>query len=183
MRLQVKDSLQFSVGDRNLRRSGISVWQAGSWLGAGALGALAMYFVDPQQGRGRRATSRDRMAAVFRARFRGLRRLSRATAAKACGLAQHVQHMEPEHWSVPNDATLAQRVKSELFRDPEIPKGHINVNAEAGIVVLRGEVDEPAEIRSIEQAVSRMPGVRGVHNLLHLPGMPAPDRGSVLPAP
>ncbi len=84
---------------------------------------------------------------------------------------------------MPNDAALAHRVESELFRDPDTPKGRININAEAGIVVLRGELDQPEQIRAIDAAVSRMAGVRGVHNLLHLPGTPVPDRGSVLPAP
>ena len=175
--------MQFSIGDWTLRRRGISVWQVGSWFWAGVLGALAMYFADPEQGRRRRAMTRDRMAAMFRAGFRALRRGARRTAAETYAMTEQMQHLKPEDWSVPNDVTLAERVQSELFRDPAIPKGQINVNAEAGIVVLRGEVERPEQIRSIEQAVNEMPGVRGVHNLLHLPGTPVPDRGSVLPAP
>lgn len=175
--------MEFSIGDWIVKRRGISIWDAASWFGASALGATTMYLVDPEQGRRRRAMVRDRVAAGFRAGFRGLGRRARATAADTYGVAQQIQHVKPEEWSVPNDATLAQRVESELFRDAEIPKGQINVNAEAGIVVLRGELERPEQIRSIEQAVSSMPGVRGVHNLLHLPGTPVPDRGSVLPAP
>lgn len=33
-----------------------------------------------------------------------------------------------------DDATLAQKVMSELFRDPHVPKGAINVNPENGVV-------------------------------------------------
>jgi hypothetical protein len=158
------------------------VW-APSWLAAGALGALLTYLLDPDHGRRRRSLARDRLGGSLRRAFRGFRRTARGAAADTYALAQQAQHLQPEHWSVPDDATLAQRVQTELFRDPEIPKGRITINAEAGIIVLRGELDRPEQIRAIEQAVSRMPGVRGVHNLLHLPGTPVPDRGSVLPAP
>lgn len=178
-RHMTKDVMKASMSRQVLWRRDMSRWQRMSWFGAGAVGAAAMYFADPEQGRQRRAMTRDRVAAMGRAGFRTVR----GVAARIYGITQQVQHLEPEHWSVPNDATLAQRVESELFRDSHIPKGRINVNAEAGIIVLRGEVDHPEQIRSIEETVSDMPGVRAVHNLLHLPRTPVPNRGSVLPAP
>ena len=150
----------------------------------GALaGAIIMYFCDPAQGKLRRNMASDMLAARARRLLRLIARTGRTAAADAYGASQKVAHMQPEHWSVPNDATLARRVETELLRDRNIPKGRININAEAGIVVLRGEIDHPKQIREIEDAVGRMPGVRGVHNLLHLPGTPVPDRGSVVPAP
>jgi hypothetical protein len=45
-----------------------------------------------------------------------------------------------------NDSVLAQKVTSELFRDQDIPKGQINIDAVDGVVYP---------------------------NLLHLPGTPA----------
>ena len=173
--------MDFTIG--RARDRGLPQWLAPSWCAAGVFGAVAMYFVDPDQGRRRRAIARDRLAAAFRAAFRNLGRRARGVAAETYGIAQQARHLEPEHWSVPNDTTLARRVESELFRDANVPKGRININAEAGIVVLRGELDRPEQIRSVEDTVSRMAGVRGVHNLLHLPGTPVMDRGPVLPAP
>jgi hypothetical protein len=158
-------------------------WLPAQWLAAAATGAAFTYFLDPEQGAARRATARDRFAALMRRGARGAQDTARGAAAEAYGLAQQARHIQPEHWSVPNDATLTQRVESELFRDPRMPKGRISINAEAGIVVLRGELDRPEQIRAVEEAVERIAGVRGVHNLLHLAGTPAPDRGSVLPAP
>ena len=176
--------MDFTIVGRRASDRGLRRWLlASSWFAAGAMGALAMYFVDPDEGRRRRGVTRDRAAASVRVTLRALGRGARGLAAETYGLAQQAKHLQPEHWSVPNDATLAQRVETELFRDPEIPKGRININAEAGIIVLRGELDRPEQIRLVEQAVSRIAGVRGVHNLLHLPGTPAPDRGSVVPAP
>src|ERR1051326_5180517 len=119
------------------------------WLAAGALGALSMYFADPVSGGYRRGMLRDRLSATVRGAWRTLGRTGRGVAADAYGMGQHVQHLKPEDWSVPNDAALTQRVETELFRDTRVPKGRISVNAEAGIVVLRGELDSPEEIRSI----------------------------------
>jgi hypothetical protein len=41
-------------------------------------------------------------------------------------------------------------------------------------VVLRGAVGRPDEIDEIEMRVRAVTGVRGVRNLLHLEGTPAP---------
>jgi osmotically-inducible protein OsmY len=79
------------------------------------------------------------------------------------------RHREP-----PDDVTLAQKVKSELFGRAHVPKGHIDVNAEDGVVFLRGVVEREAEIARIGAAARAIDGVRDVENLLHVPGTPAP---------
>jgi hypothetical protein len=167
---------------RQRPRRELRAWLAG-WLAAGAAGALGMYFLDPDRGRGRRSLARDRLGESVRRGFHALGRTGRGAAAGSHALVQQARHRHPEEWSVPNDATLAQRVRSELFRDPDLPTERITINAEAGIIVLRGEIERPDQIRAVEDAVSGMAGVRGVRNLLHLPGTPAPERGSVLPSP
>jgi osmotically-inducible protein OsmY len=73
-----------------------------------------------------------------------------------------------------DDATLAQKVMTELFRDPHVPKGAINVNAENGVVLLRGEIEEPAMIVEIVSRTRRIRGVADVENLMHLPGDSVP---------
>ena len=75
-----------------------------------------------------------------------------------------------------DDETLCQRVESQLFRDRHIPKGNLNINCEHGMVILRGELDTPMEIARLEERVRRIPGVRGVQNLLHPHGTPAPNK-------
>jgi osmotically-inducible protein OsmY len=72
-----------------------------------------------------------------------------------------------------DDLTLTDRVMSEVFGDEDIPKGSIDVNAEHGVIVLRGEVPTPQMIESVESRVRRVSGVRDVRNLLHLPKTPA----------
>jgi osmotically-inducible protein OsmY len=78
-----------------------------------------------------------------------------------------------------DDATLARKVGSEVLRTA--PEG-ITVNAEDGIVVLRGEVSAPERMSELARAVLRVPGVTGVENLLHLPGEPAPNKAPALEA-
>jgi osmotically-inducible protein OsmY len=143
-------------------------------LALGALvGAALAYLFDPQSGRRRRAMLRDRSFAFARQSGRKTAQAGRAAAAEAYGVSQKVQHLkeEPKEY---DDATLAQKVQSEIFRDADMPKGQVNVNAEGGIVVLRGEVERPELIEELVKKTRKVQGVRDVQNLMHLPGTPAP---------
>ena len=63
---------------------------------------------------------------------------------------------------------------SELFRDGSLPKGALNVNAENGVVYLRGEVERPELIVEVVERARRIGGVVDVEDLLHLPARPRP---------
>jgi osmotically-inducible protein OsmY len=145
-------------------------------LGLVGLGAALTYFFDPEQGRRRRAMTRDRSVAFFRRRMRKTERLGRSASAQAEGLVQKAKHLEEEPKPQPDDVTLTRKVETEIFRDADIPKGQINVNAENGKVYLRGEVGQPELIKDLEQRARRVQGVQEVENLLHLPGTEAPAR-------
>ena len=144
---------------------------------AAALGAVVTYFFDPDRGRTRRIRAKDRSVATFRRIGRRTQRLRRATGAETYGLWQKATHRTPAD-PEPDDSTLAHKVESELFGDPTIPKGKININAEDGIVVLRGELDDPKQLDTLEDTVRKIPGVAGVRNLLHLRGEPAPNKAA-----
>lgn len=149
---------------------------AGRLFSAGAIaGAIAAYFFDPDGGRRRRRLVRDRTAGMLR---RGARNAARAVRTRAVvtvghgrGLVHGLRAPEPEPL---DDVELAHKVESILFRDPAVPKGQLNVNAERGTVFLRGQVDSPELVVELEQRVREIAGVRDVENLLHLPGTPAP---------
>jgi osmotically-inducible protein OsmY len=125
-----------------------------------ALGAALAYFFDPQNGRARR---KDAIKRIVRLGQRQRGRL----ASKATQLREGPR---PQ----PDDVTLARKVESEIFRDADVPKGQINVNAENGKVVLRGEVDSPELIDDLVGNARKVQGVQDVENLLHTPGRPAP---------
>ena len=136
--------------------------------------ALVAYFLDPDSGKRRRAVTKDRIAGFFRRRSRDLSRAGRGVASTAYGTAMKATHRREEEKPQPNDATLVGKVESEIFRDADVPKGRISVNAEEGVVFLRGEVESPDLISRLEKATREVQGVRDVENLLHVPGSPAP---------
>ncbi|MFN2431404.1 MAG: BON domain-containing protein [Gemmatimonadota bacterium] len=141
---------------------------------AGAAGALLAYLLDPAQGRRRRKVGRDRLFAGVRGIARRAGRGGRHVVSDVRGFSQRLQHEgRGEGEPRPNDETLAARVQSELFRDPDVPKGSINVNVERGIVVLRGELESVAQAYELERRALEVPGVLGVENLLHAGGLRA----------
>ena len=164
-------------------RIAVSGKERGSgWLGSAllALGsatagaALAMLF-DPDRGRSRRARLADQAGAAVRHGVREAERATRRVKAGLTGRMAAMQHANEEGDPFPDDVTLASKVQTELFRDPTVPKGTINVNVERGIVVLRGEVPDDAMRGDLASRVETMPGVWAVRNLLHLPGETAPQ--------
>jgi gas vesicle protein len=144
----------------------------------GALGAAAAYLLDPQMGRTRRTMARDRMLGQVRRTGRDLERKARyathTAAGKAKGAVAAAKPAEP----APNDVALARKVETVIFRPEDAPKGRVSVNAENGIVFLRGEVETQEQIDGLVHSASGVEGVRAVENLMHLPGTPAPTSTS-----
>jgi osmotically-inducible protein OsmY len=145
-------------------------------LTAAVVGAAAIYLLDPQQGRTRRAKLRDKLA-----------KLSRRTAGEvsrrseyARGQAEGLRHIGKWDSAPDNDPTLNAKVKSEAFSGLHMPKGRISVNSTDGVVELRGVCDSADEIEDLEQKVRKVTGVVEVHNFLHLPDTPAPNKQDVL---
>ena len=73
-----------------------------------------------------------------------------------------------------DDATLKDKVESELFRDEHEVKGSISVNAQDGVVQLRGEIPSQDLIDALVDRTKQIHGVKDVESLLHLPGTEAP---------
>ena len=114
-----------------------------------AIGAAAAWFLDPNDGTRRRNVVRDKAMKVK----------GKATAA-APGIGRG-----PVGERL-NDPGLKAKVESEIFRDPDSPKGQVSVNVEDGVVYLRGELDDEAKVEGLREAAARVEGVRGVESLL-----------------
>jgi osmotically-inducible protein OsmY len=127
--------------------------------------ALGRLF-DPISGRRRRAELRGRSKKIIRQSARKSARLASYLQGRAQRAAH--RHEQPKDF---DDVTLADKIKSEVFRSAEVPKGQINVNVQEGLVQLRGEVPRPELIGDLEEQVRRIHGVRDVENLLHPPGV------------
>jgi osmotically-inducible protein OsmY len=138
---------------------------------AGAIGAAIAYFLDPDNGRRRRKLLADKTGKYVR---QGARQ-AQGVGAQAQGLKAQASHRQEQDKPEPDDVTLARKVETEIFRDADVPKGRINVNAEDGVVYLRGEV-EPDMIEELAAKAHGVQGVLGVENLLHAPGQEAPAK-------
>jgi osmotically-inducible protein OsmY len=144
------------------------------FLAAAVGGAAFAYFLDPENGRRRRHVTRDRAVSLARHGARRGRKLVHHVSSDARGYVERVRHAGESQEEL-DDATLVDKVESIVFRDRDVPKGQINVNAENGVVFLRGQVDQPELVSSLEARVRKVRGVRGVQNLLHTPGA-SPER-------
>jgi osmotically-inducible protein OsmY len=144
-------------------------------------GAAGAYFLDPQQGKRRRHVAFDRLRALLRRGKAEGERKARYAAGVAKGAAAEASGAGDGADSLP-DADLANKVRSEIFRDKDAPKGDVIVNAENGVIYLRGEVDSAEEREHLEASAGEIKGVKDIVNLLHLPGEEAPTKEAVAAA-
>jgi len=72
-----------------------------------------------------------------------------------------------------DDATIARKVESAVYKVPGVTKGKIDVNVVDGKAELRGTAKNPTIINGIVAAAEAVPEVKGVESLLHEPKTPA----------
>lgn len=144
-------------------------------VAAAVTGAGIEYLLDPTAGKRRRHVLRDRGTAISR-------RVGRRSAQRAQYAGGMAAGAVREAASAPSadvdDRTLADRVRSELFRRADAPKDRVNVAVVDAIVYLRGEVSDREEIERLVADARSISGVRAVESMLHTPGTPAPTGGA-----
>lgn len=127
-----------------------------------AVGIVAMYMLDPNNGRRRRALVRDKAVATGHDVERLARGASRQTANHLRGMAAKVRaRVQPSH---PDDDQLRDHIRSRLGHALRHP-ARVEVNVDHGHVVLKGTAD-PAETERLVVTISKMQGVLGVENRL-----------------
>jgi hypothetical protein len=141
-------------------------------LATAAAGAVLAYVLDPQLGRTRRAVTRDRMAGGARRVGQWSARQARSVASTATGVGSRARNAEVsrERTESADEVVLVARVKSEAFRDADIDKGGIVVNAENDVVYLRGTVADQEQGETLRMRVEKVEGVGRVVNLLRVEG-------------
>jgi osmotically-inducible protein OsmY len=145
-----------------------------TFFAGAAAGAAAAYFLDPEGGARRRNETRDRALATAKSSASDLAGSAKQAAGKARGAVHNVRPSMPGRGEAPDDVTLARKVETEIFRAADAPKGNVSVNAENGVVFLRGVVDDRDMIERLAAEAHAVDGVKEVRNLLHLPGTQAP---------
>ncbi len=166
-----------------------------TFLAGAGVGAGLAFFLDPEQGGPRRSQARvqaDRglekakaaapadVAEKAKAAQSGVAdKAQQAKVAagqargKATGAVAKAKDAAPGSGG-PDDATLAAKVETEIFRPADAPKGAVNVDVANGVVFLRGQLEDQTWIDKLGFDAAKVDGVKGVENLLHKPGEPAP---------
>jgi osmotically-inducible protein OsmY len=99
---------------------------------------------------------------------------SRNKARQLAGPAKGAVHsVIPHRHEQMDDQTLADRVRSEIFRASDAPKADVSIDVQAGVAYLRGTADE-TWIERFGTEARKVQGITGVKNLLHAPGTPTP---------
>lgn len=128
-------------------------------LGLALAGAASVYLFDPTHGPQRRDTLRRWVS----------RQGGRSTRNSSASLSQDLAPapgIDPIPEGETNDPTLVSRVESELFRDPNLPKGEITIDAANGVVTLRGTLGDAALADDVVERVRAVDGVERVDDLL-----------------
>jgi osmotically-inducible protein OsmY len=145
----------------------------------GMIGGAIAYLYDPVSGRGRRAQLRDRGLAETRK----LRERAEAKQRHLSNLARGtIEGMTTSRIEDTDDATITQRIQSEVFGSADVPKDRIALNVAGGVAELRGELDAQEDIDALFVRVSAVQGVRSVRNHLRVHGADAPNKEGALRA-
>jgi uncharacterized membrane protein len=128
----------------------------------GAVGALAMYFWDPHEGRRRRARTRDKVVHAGKVLNEAGKVTARDTAQRAYGVWASTRKLFRSE-SV-GDEVLVERVRAELGRFVSHPHA-VAVASEGGHVTLSGPI-LAEEARPLLRCVRAVPGVRAVSDRL-----------------
>jgi uncharacterized membrane protein len=131
-------------------------------LVGGALGALAMYFLDPHEGRRRRARTRDKMVHAGKRLNEAGMVTARDTVQRAYGVLASARKLF-QHEEIA-DGVLIERVRAELGRVVSHPHA-VDVAADRGHVTLSGPI-LAEEVRPLLRCVRQVPGVKAVSDRL-----------------
>lgn len=135
-----------------------------NWLLSAALGAAAMYYLDPARGRQRRALVRNQLVHASHKATHDARVAGRDAANRLRGLAATARAALDDEQ--PDDDVLTDRVRACLGRVVTHPHS-IRVTSADGVVTLSGPV-LTEEVPSLVDCVLAVRGVKEVRNELEI---------------
>jgi hypothetical protein len=144
-----------------------------------AIGATAVYYLDPDRGRARRARARDQLKARGKRVARSVGRRARYELGRAKGRV--LRSVGAGRFQPVDDRALAGRLHGVLGR-LGIPTDHLTTEVVGGVVRLRGQVETPSDAEVVTSALACEPGVRRVEDLTHLPEEFPPNKADGIAA-
>jgi hypothetical protein len=135
-------------------------------LRGAAFGAAAMYVLDPDKGRRRRAIARDKATSLLTEAAETVREAKRDITNRAQGARARAFQWRHRH-QITDDLRLIERVRARVGRVVSHPHA-IQVGASDARVTLSGPILAD-EVQGLIAAVKRVPGVLGVdeHLVVH----------------
>jgi osmotically-inducible protein OsmY len=135
--------------------------------GFGAAIAAAVYLLDPDRGRSRRAKLADQAEAAARKTGERIEAQARYQKGRVQGLAHDLtEPFRPE--TEFDDDTLTQKVRSQAIGRWEGAKKDIDIAVHGGIVTLKGQTT-PELAQALIGLVESVPGVVSVEDELTIP--------------
>lgn len=156
-----------------------------TFLFGAAVGAAAMYLLDPNNGEQRRREAEK--AARELAERPEVRKATDQVKGQVKEATEQVKGQVTQATHEADDGgtadgsktldsqTLADKVRSEVLGREEFAGLVVNVEAHDGDVVLRGIVDDPSLRQRLVTAVDHVAGVESVESYLHATNEPAPN--------
>jgi uncharacterized membrane protein len=138
----------------------------GNWLGAAAMGAIAMYFSDPNRGRRRRVRVRDKMRRLQGKTGKAIDVAVRDLNNRLEGMQAQVSHFLFRRSDTSDDQVVMARVRARFGRVISHPHA-IEVAAQQGRFTLRGPI-LANEKEKLLAAVRAVPGVIEVEDQLEV---------------
>jgi osmotically-inducible protein OsmY len=133
-------------------------------VGCFALGALTMYYLDPDRGRSRRSLLMNKMVGVSNRTSRSIARLARHAQNHAYGMAHELRHSFM-HEEVDDD-TLEARIRSHLGHALPTLSG-VRVQVRNGCATVTGRVQADMA-HQILKGIASTRGVRDIINRLEI---------------
>jgi hypothetical protein len=139
------------------------------------VGAAGMYFLDPSQGKRRRAVARDKM----RSRIAHQRRRRSQQAAYQDGRqrGELFARAGAGEFHQRDNRAVAEHLHAVL-EHTDVPTADVTVEVVDDVVRVRGQVRTVDERERVLAAVGAEAGPRQVQSLLHLPDEPAPNKAA-----
>jgi BON domain len=157
---------RYPVGEALIRtfsqEKEVYVRRLGRFPVAFALGAAAVFFLDPRDGARRRHELRDRSLRLLRRAGRWLTAKTKYYGGRAQGVAHEARSAVASPEVATDDATVKQRIMSDALREVGVGSREVEVDVRDGVATLRGTVSSPTLAGDLVARVREVPGVREV---------------------
>jgi hypothetical protein len=135
-------------------------------VGGAGIGALLMYFLDPDRGRRRRAMMQDQAMKARRKISDAADATARDVRNRSAGLLWEARSWFTQKPVDENDQAVLNRVRSNLGMLVRHPRS-VDVSVSQGSVTLKGPILED-EVDQVLRAIPRIPGVQDLKNRLEV---------------